>query len=168
MDGSPTHMMQSTGWASSPKSQSHFSKTSRLKKPAGKKVKKERQDPRVRKMLKRIDDVEPTPMEALGRVLMDHATNAKYDCSEFNDLLDAEAFLKSYEMDANAKGTHMLPTVSDKGCFFAYKRMKTTKKKPRVNYNYYKTTADKPIVITSKPSRTTREQRESGPSNFFK
>ena len=35
-------------------------------------------------------------MELLGKVLMDHATNAKYDYQEFNDLLDMQAFLKSY------------------------------------------------------------------------
>ena len=96
--------------------------------PKRKRETKQRVDPRVRKMIKRIDEVEKTPMENLDMVLMDHATNAKYDFTEFNDLLESEAFLKSYEMDALHKGTRMVPKVTENGCFFAYERIKPLKK----------------------------------------
>ena len=84
--------------------------------------------------MKRIDEVEKSPMENLDMVLMNHATNALYDFTEFNDLLETDAFIKSYEMDANQKGAEMLPKVSDNGCYFEYKRVKPVKK---VKQSYY-------------------------------
>ena len=78
-------------------------------------------------MMKRIDEVEKTPMENLDMVLMDHATNAKYDYTEFNDLLESQAFLKCYELDALKKGTRMVPKVTESGCFFAYEKIKPQK-----------------------------------------
>ena len=78
-------------------------------------------------MMKRIDEVEKTPMENLDMVLMDHATNAKYDYTEFNDLLESQAFLKCYELDALKKGTRMVPKVTENGCFFAYEKVKPPK-----------------------------------------
>ena len=44
--------------------------------------------------------------------------NVKYDKMEFNDLLDDDSFVQSYNNSSKMKGLRMQPKVMKKGCYF--------------------------------------------------
>lgn len=64
------------------------------------------------------------PKEARLKALKNQMYNVKYDLMEFNDLLQEETFLESYNSTSRKKGRQMQPKVREDGCFFQLVELK--------------------------------------------
>lgn len=79
--------------------------------------------PRKRHHRFESNDLKRDPKLRRRMALAESLFNVKYDLMEFNDLLDDDRFVESYNHPSRMKGRQMAPKVKTDGCYFELQEM---------------------------------------------